>query len=66
MLRFEELFFHLVKYQANSNPFKMVWKKKVDKQLNKIDKELNELFKYIDELKNTDPSARNYSILVKR
>jgi transposase len=59
----KDIFIDHTKYQANANPFKMVWKKKVDKQLNKIDEELNELFKYIDELNAKEDAAYGNSKL---
>lgn len=46
----KDVFVDHTKNEANSNKYKIVWRKQVDKQLAKIDEELDELFKYIDEL----------------
>ncbi len=44
----KDIFVDHTKNEANSNKYKVVWKKNVERQLNNIDKELDELFKHID------------------
>lgn len=50
ILEGKDIFIDHTKYQANANPYKMIWKKSVDKRLSNIDNELEILFKYIQEL----------------
>ena len=59
----KDIFIDHTKYQANANPYKMIWKKRVDKQLNKIDEELNVLFSFIDELNAKEDAAYGNSKL---
>ncbi|MBI2671124.1 IS1182 family transposase [Candidatus Woesearchaeota archaeon] len=46
----KDIFIDHTKRDANSNKYKIVWRKQVENQLNKIDEELDKLFKHIDEL----------------
>ena len=46
----KDVFVDHTKNEANSNKHKIVWRKQVEKQLEKIDNELDELFKHIDEV----------------
>jgi len=45
-----EIFIDHTKIEANANKNKMVWKKQVERQMEKIDEEIESLFKYINEL----------------
>ena len=45
-----DIFIDHTKMEVCANGNKMVWKKQVEKELEKIDRELDTLFKYIDEL----------------
>ena len=46
----KDVFVDHTKNEANSNKHKIVWRKQVEKQLEKIDDELDELFKHIDKI----------------
>lgn len=46
----KDIFVDHTKNEANANQHKMIWRKKVETQLNKIDEELDELFKHIDKI----------------
>ncbi len=50
IIKGEEVFVDHTKNQANANRHKIIWKKQVEKQLEKIDNELDRLFEYIDEI----------------
>jgi len=45
-----DIFIDHTKMEASANANKMVWKKQVEKQMERIEAELDSLFKYIDEL----------------
>ena len=46
----KDIFIDHTKNEANANKHKVVWRKQVEKQLQKIDDELDELFKHIDKI----------------
>lgn len=46
----KDVFVDHTKTEANANKHKIVWKKRVDNQLNRTDQELDQLFDYIDSL----------------
>jgi transposase len=52
----KDIFIDHTKIQANANPYKMVWKKSIDKKLSKIDEELEILFNFINELNEKEDS----------
>ena len=52
----KDVFVDHTKYQANANPYKMIWKKSLDKRLQKIDEELEVLFQYIQKLNDEEDS----------
>lgn len=52
----KDIFVDHTKYQANANPYKMIWKKSLEKRLLKIDEELENLFDYIQKLNDEEDS----------
>ena len=47
IIQARDIFLDHSKFEANANRFRIVWKKKVEKQISKIDEELNQLFSYV-------------------
>ena len=50
IIQAKDIFLDHSKFQANANRFRIVWKKRVEKQISKIDEELNHLFSYVKRL----------------
>ena len=50
IIQAKDIFIDHSKFQANANRFRIVWKKRVEKQISKIDEELNHLFSYVKRL----------------
>ena len=47
IIQAKDIFLDHSKFEANANRFRIVWKKRVEKQISKIDEELNQLFSYV-------------------
>lgn len=46
----KDIFIDHTKIHASANPYKMIWRKSIEKRLLKVDEELEILFQYIDEM----------------
>ena len=46
----KDIFIDHTKIHASANPYKMTWRKNIERRLSKVDEELEILFKHIDEL----------------
>ncbi len=59
IIKGEEVFVDHTKNQADANRYKIIWKKQVEKQLEKIDGELDRLFEYIDEINQDEEKTHS-------
>ena len=69
IIQAKDIFLDHSKFEANANRFRIVWKKRVEKQISKIDEELNQLFSYVKRIEiveNKKYGGNDYSETVKK
>ena len=54
IIKAKDIFIDHSKFEANASRFRIIWKKKVSKQMSKIDEELDHLFSYVKHIESSE------------